>query len=116
MIGIDLVKISRIEAMYQKFGVKSYHRFLNDAEIALIHTPSRAAGFWAAKEAASKALKSGIGKECGFHDITLTLSPKGAPLIHFSEKVRQYFSIKDASVSITHDDGLAIAVVAVETV
>lgn len=114
MIGIDLVKIERIEKMYARFKERAYEKFLSKEEIALITKPSRAAGFWAAKEAASKALKSGIGSECNFHDIMLSLSPKGAPLIHFSEKVSKNFNIKEASVSITHDAGLAIAVVAIE--
>ena len=114
MVGIDLVKIARIETMIERFGNKALKRFLNEDEIKLINKPQRAAGFWAAKEAASKALKTGIGSECGFHDIILSLSPKGAPLIEFNDKIKEQFSVKEASVSITHDDGLAIAVVAIE--
>lgn len=114
MIGIDLVKIDRIEKMLERFGDKALKRFLSPEEITLIKKPSRAAGFWAAKEAASKALQTGIGSECGFMDIKLSLSPKGAPLINFSKKIYDNFSIKSASLSITHDAGFAIAVVAVE--
>ncbi len=114
MIGIDLVKISRVEQMIERFGDKALKRFLCDEEILLVKQPSRAAGFWAAKEAASKALKTGISAECGFLDIIISYSPKGAPLINFSERVTKKFSIADASLSITHDAGLAIAVVAIE--
>ncbi len=114
MIGIDLIKIDRIEKMIDRFGDKALARFLSQDEIKLISKTSRAAGFWAAKEAASKALQTGIGSECGFHDIVLSLSPKGAPLIAFSQKVTDTFAIKSASLSITHDDGFAIAVVAIE--
>ena len=114
MIGIDLVKIERIEKMLERFKDKALKRFLNDDEIRLVNKASRAAGFWAAKEAASKALQSGISAECGFHDIIISLSAKGAPLICFSDKVTQNFKIKDASLSITHDGGFAIAVVAIQ--
>ena len=114
MIGIDLVAISRIEKMMERFGNKALERFLSKDEIALVQKPSRAAGFWAAKEAASKALKTGIGKECSFHDIILTKASNGAPHIEFSKKIIDNFKISDASVSITHDNGMAIAVVAIE--
>jgi len=114
MIGIDLVKIERIERMMERFGKKALARFLSEEEIKLIKKPSRAAGFWAAKEAASKAFQTGIGSECGFLDIQLSLSPKGAPLIDFSEKIHQNFPHRSASLSITHDAGFAIAVVAIE--
>ncbi|WP_428024262.1 holo-ACP synthase [Arcobacter sp.] len=114
MIGIDVVSINRIEKMYEKFGVKAYEKYLNEDEIKLIKKVETAAGFWAAKEAASKSLGCGIGEECGFHDIILSKSSKNAPLITFSKVVLEKFKIKKAHVSITHDNGFAIAVVALE--
>ncbi len=114
MIGIDVVGINRIEKMYEKFGIKAYEKFLNSEEIALIKKSETAAGFWAAKEAASKALGTGIGAECSFHDIIISKSLKNAPLISFSNKVIENFSIKNAHLSIAHDNGFAIAVVSIE--
>ena len=101
--------------MISRFGDKALKRFLSDDEISLIKKPSRAAGFWAAKEAASKAIQTGIGNECRFHDIKLSISPKGAPLLNYSENINTLYNIKSTSISITHDGGFAIAVVAVET-
>jgi len=115
MIGVDITVISRMEKMYDKFGNKAYKKFLNDDEIALIKKPVNAAGFWAAKEAASKALGTGIGKDCSFHDIMIGKSDKGAPLISFSDKINNNFKIENSSISISHDGGFAIAVVAIET-
>ncbi len=115
MIGIDLVKISRIESMMQRFEKKALKRFLDADEIALVKSASTAAGFWALKEACSKALGTGIGSECSFSDIKITKSSKGAPKIQLSSKLENNFKIKDTSVSITHDGGFAIAVVAIET-
>lgn len=111
MIGIDAVVIDRLESFTSKFGEKGLTRFLNQQEIALAKSPKTLAGFWAAKEAASKALGCGIGSELGFHDIWLNKSAKGAPLIDFDEKIKQKFSIRSAHLSITHDGNLAIAVV-----
>lgn len=111
MVGIDIVTIARIEKMFEKFGLKAYERFLSTKEIALITSPSTAAGFWAAKEAASKAIGTGIGKECGFLDIKLSKNKRGAPKIKYVKAVRKKFKIKASHLSITHDGGFAIAVV-----
>ncbi len=111
MIGIDITSINRIKKMYEKFGQKAYERFLNEEEIALIKKVDTAAGFWAAKEAASKALGTGIGKECSFYDIKISKSKLGAPKLKYKKSIRKKFKIKKSYLSITHDQGLAIAVV-----
>ncbi len=71
MIGIDVTSVNRIKKMHDKFGERAYKRFLDEEEIALVKKVETAAGFWAAKEAASKAIGTGIGKECAFHDIKI---------------------------------------------
>ena len=114
MIGIDLIKIPRVERSLERFGDKFLERYLSSEEISLIKSPKTAAGFWAAKEACSKALGCGISKECGFHDIHITKTDKGAPLISLSPRVTQYYKVNDLSVSITHDGDYAMAVVAIE--
>lgn len=115
MIGIDLIKLERIKHSLERFGDKFLHRFLCEDEIQLVKNYKTAAGFWAAKEASSKALGTGIGRECGFHDIILSKTEKGAPLITFAPHLVDTYSITDTSLSITHDGDYAIAVVAVET-
>jgi holo-[acyl-carrier protein] synthase len=114
MIGIDLVKIERIEGLIARHGERALQRFLSPDEIALAGKPHTAAGFWAAKEACAKALGCGIGGECGFHDIILSKTDRGAPRLALSETVRTRFGITGTSLSITHDGGFAIAVVALE--
>jgi holo-[acyl-carrier protein] synthase len=101
--------------MMERFGAKALKRFLSDAEILHVKNTSTAAGFWAAKEACSKALGTGIGSECSFHDIYISKGAKGAPLLTLSEKLIKNFNITDSSVSITHDGDYAIAVVALES-
>lgn len=56
MIGIDIVKIDRISRLKARHGELFLKRFLSDSEIALAKNDATLAGFWAAKEAASKAL------------------------------------------------------------
>jgi len=115
MIGVDIVVISRIEKMCEKFGHKALSKFLRPKEIKLAKTSSTAAGFWAAKEAASKAIGTGIGKHCSFMDIKISKSKSGAPKLKYKKHIRKKFNIESSSLSITHDGGFAIAVVANET-
>lgn len=111
MIGIDICVIARIEKMMNRFGSKALEKFLTQKEISLVKTASNAAGFWAAKEAASKAIGTGIGKECSFLDIKISKSKTGQPLIKYKKHIRKKFHIKQSALSITHDGGFAIAVV-----
>jgi len=114
MIGIDLISTSRMSRMIERFGDKALQKFLSQNEITLVKNYKTAAGFWATKEACSKALGVGIGAECGFHDIEIYKNSRGAPLLKLSTKIMKNFDIKSSSVSITHDGEYAIAVVALE--
>ena len=98
----------------ERFGDKFLQRFLSPEEMELAKNHKTAAGFWAAKEACSKALGCGIGKECGFHDIMLSKTPKGAPVATLSKSLLKSYQISDISLSITHDGDYAVAVVAIE--
>lgn len=112
-VGVDIVKIERIESLLKKFGNKGIARFLNDCEREIARNAQSLAGFWAAKEACSKALKCGIGRELGFHDMWIVKDKKGAPTLQLSPEKLAYFKIHSLSLSISHDGGFAIAVVAI---
>ncbi|BCD60223.1 MULTISPECIES: holo-ACP synthase [unclassified Nitratiruptor] len=110
MIGIDIVQIERIEKMIEKYGQKGLERFLLPQEIELAKKPQTIAGFWAAKEAVSKALKTGIGKELGFHDIQIYKEKNGAPAFKLLNGKEKMFHIQQTALSISHDAGVAVAV------
>ena len=115
MIGIDLIKTSRMNRMVERFGEKALLKFLCEDEIKLVKNYRTASGFWAAKEACSKALGVGIGSTCSFHDINIYKTQKGAPKIDLAPKLIEEFNIIDISLSITHDGDYAIAVVAIQS-
>jgi len=100
-----------MKKLIEKYDNKFLEKFLSPQEILLVKNYRTAAGFWAAKEAASKALGCGIGADCSFHDITITKTAKGAPLLELSTKVKEQFSVQTSALSITHDGDYAIAVV-----
>lgn len=115
MIGIDIIKTSRMQDMLDKFDQKALKKFLHADEINLVKNYKTAAGFWAVKEAVSKALGTGIGKECSFFDIKIYKDLQGAPKLSFSKKLIKSFELTEAQVSITHDGEYAIAVVVLTT-
>lgn len=111
MIGIDIVVISRIAKLKERYGETFARRFLNEDEIKIAKNDATLAGFFALKEAVSKALGCGISKDCSFFDIEIYKTEKNAPKIKLSDKLKQNFKISDADASISHDGGFAIAAV-----
>jgi len=114
MIGIDIVSIERFEKFLQRHGQKALERFLSDDEINLRSSPTSYAGFWAAKEAVSKALGTGIGRDCSFFDIQLYHDENKAPCFTLSKNIVEKYKISDTSLSITHDGGFAVAACHIE--
>ena len=112
-IGTDIIQISRLENSLEKFGDAFKAKFLNESEIALAKKSESVAGFWAAKEAIAKALGCGIGKDLSFHDILLSKNKRGAPSFILSPEAQKIHNIQTSSLSISHDGGFAIAVVAI---
>jgi len=112
-IGTDIIQINRIKVIDKKYNLHFKQKFLSTDEIRLVKKVETLAGFWAAKEAISKALGCGIGNELSFHDIHLYKNDKGAPSFILSDTAQHIHKIKSASLSISHDGGFAIAVVAI---
>ena len=113
-IGTDITNINRIEKSIEKFGEKFKEKFLNPVEIERAKKIESVAGLWAAKEAIAKALGCGICKTLSFHDITIYKDAKGAPYFELSTVAQKRHSIKQSSLSISHDSGFAIAVVMIQ--
>jgi len=112
-IGTDIIQINRIKKIDHKYNLHFKEKFLCNEEIKLIKKVETLAGFWAAKEAISKALGCGIGSDLTFHDIRLTKNEKGAPSFVLSDRAQNIHNISTSSLSISHDGGFAIAVVAI---
>ena len=113
-IGTDIIQISRIEHALNRHGNAFKKRFLNSSEIVLARKVESLAGFWAAKEAISKALGCGIGSRLGFHDIQLFKDPRGTPFFILNAQAATMHPIRNSSLSISHDGGFAIATVIIE--
>jgi len=112
-VGTDIIQIKRVEKLLQRYGIKFKERYLSEKEIAMAQKTETLAGLWAAKEAISKALGCGIGAQLSFHDIMIVKDHKGAPHFKLTNEAQKIFQIKDASISISHDGGFAIAIAAI---
>ena len=113
-VGTDIVAIDRVSSSIQKFGDRFLKRVFSESELqTLSKKPESIAGYWASKEALSKALGCGIGKELSFLDMSMSKDSKNAPYIEISQEKKESFRIDDISLSISHDGGFAIAVVVV---
>jgi len=110
-IGTDITVVSRIEKSINKFGDKFINKLLTKEERNLSKKVESIAGYWAAKEAVSKALGCGISSELTFHDIIIYKDEKGAPHFKLSNKAQTIHHISKSSLSIAHDGGFAIAMV-----
>jgi holo-[acyl-carrier protein] synthase len=110
-IGVDLCCPKRIEKIYKNFGKKFLGRIFTEREIKDLEKSlskkygsfHRIAGRFAAKEAISKALGTGIGKKLSFKDIEITHDEKGSPLVALKN------SKQKVSVTISHEKSMAVA-------
>lgn len=81
-IGTDIVKISRIESALAKTGEALPRRILTPGELETFRASAKPAAYlakrFAAKEAASKAFGTGIGK-ISWQDLEVVNNKDGAP-------------------------------------
>jgi len=93
-LGTDIVEIARIETRIPVAGEKELHtnrlanRVLTPLELEIFIKSSNPARYlakrFAAKEAAAKALGTGIGRGVSFQHIEISNNDNGAPVVTFS--------------------------------
>jgi holo-[acyl-carrier protein] synthase len=117
-LGIDVVSVSRVERALRRFGDRFWDRILTPGERAdlrdRVDRATALAGRFAAKEAATKAL--GGPPDVFWQDIEVRKTSRG-PMVTFKEAGLAHaerLRVTHALVSITHDAGVAAAVVVLE--
>lgn len=88
-IGSDLANIDRIEATLLRFGARFRNRVFTDREQAKADSRPRAiaatfAKRWAAKEACSKALGTGLRMGISWKDMAVSNLRTGQPVMHLT--------------------------------
>ena len=85
-IGTDLANIDRIAGVLDRFGDRFRNRVFTEIEQRKAErradTPGTYAKRWAAKEACSKALGTGLRMGIAWKDMAVTNLPTGQPVMH----------------------------------
>jgi len=117
-IGTDIVDISRIEKMREAVQLKLAKRVLTATELIIYHEnnfPHRyLAKRWAAKEAASKALGTGIASGVSFQHFEISSLASGQPQLALTEtalSVAKQLGASHWHISISDENNLASAFV-----
>jgi len=122
-VGIDLVSISRVERMLEKWGERFVDRVFTRSEIVHCNARPRPAAAYAlrfaAKEAFSKALGTGIKRGLTLRDIETVSLPGGKPVLRIHGKAGRFCAdagISACHVSLSDEGAYGSAVVVLETV
>ncbi len=112
--GIDIVKIERIKSILVKNSSGFYRRIFTQGEIEYIRNKDEktVAGLYAAKEAISKLVGTGIG-QLSFKDIEIYHEDRGKPRVKILCKLGNMLKaldIDEVDLSISHEDEYAIAI------
>jgi holo-[acyl-carrier protein] synthase len=112
-LGIDIIKVERIRAALERFGMRFSGRILTESERRYVRDrPETMAGRWAAKEAVSKVLGLGV-RGIGWRDIEIERLPTGQPAVRLHGRAAaraDQLGMERIAVSITHESEYAVAI------
>ncbi|OBT17339.1 holo-ACP synthase [Vibrio sp. UCD-FRSSP16_10] len=120
-LGTDIAEIERVEKALNRSGVSFAKRILTETEMAKFESLTLKGKFlakrFAAKEAASKALGTGIAKGVSFQDFTISNDEQGKPCLALSGKalqIAQSLGVTSVHLSISDERHYAVATVILE--
>jgi holo-[acyl-carrier protein] synthase len=117
-VGLDVCSIERMRRALERHGDRFFSRICSDEErtdLAGRDVATSLAGRFATKEAFAKALDGAPG--VGWHEVRVRRAASGRPSLELRGKALDLARSAGASrwhVSITHDAGVAAAVVVLE--
>lgn len=120
-MGTDLMEIARIRRSIQSYGDRFLNRIYTTSEQAYCAAKGNVAesfaARFAAKEAAMKAIGTGMQGGVTWKDFEVTNEPSGRPTLRLRGAALRYadsMGVKRISISLTHSRELAFAVVILE--
>lgn len=120
-VGTDVVEIERIEKALERWGERFAVRVLCDPELKRFRRHRQPASYlakrFAAKEAFTKALGTGIKAPANWHGVWVANLPSGKPQLEFSKDLQRLLSARNISrahVSLSDERGVAVATVILE--
>ncbi|MBV7314225.1 holo-ACP synthase [Shewanella sp. NIFS-20-20] len=121
-LGSDIVEIARLESQVARIGDKLAQRVLTPTEMLIFHASNQPARFlakrFAAKEAAAKALGTGIGRGVSFQHFHISNDEWGAPQLTLTDGALarlQQLGGQRAWITIADERHYAVATVVLES-
>jgi len=119
--GVDIVEVPRVAAAIERFGPRFLRRIFTAQEIQYCDSKhnrvERFAARFAAKEAAFKAIGTGLRRGVTWHDAEVTRQPGGRPTLAFHNRAAEFaaqLGVKHVALSLSHTEQHAIAHVILE--
>ena len=120
-VGTDVVEIRRVEKALARFGERFARRILCEPELKRFAAHRLPAAYlakrFAAKEAFTKALGTGIHAPANWHGVWVTNLKSGKPVLEFSSALKELLAkrgVTHAHVSLSDERGVAFATVILE--
>jgi len=120
-IGTDILRLDRVESVYEKFGARFVERLLMPEEQAMFAYSKNPVRFlamrFAAKEAIVKAMGTGFANGMWIRDSGLMPDKFGRPEIIFSARGKNKcaeLGIAGGHLTLTDEAGLVVAVAVLE--
>jgi holo-[acyl-carrier protein] synthase len=120
-IGTDLCEIGRIQRVLERYGERFARRILVDAEMDRYLRHRKPAAYlakrFAAKEAFSKAMGTGIHYPVNWHNVSVENGRSGKPMLQFTEPLDELLRARGVTathLSLTDEVGMACAFVVLE--
>ncbi len=120
--GVDLVTVTRIQKVYERFGERFARRFLHEQELAQLDNHPQPVRFlakrFAVKEASVKALGTGERSGVLLKDFYITHTALGKPVLHADGEAKQrcdHDGICAMHVSLSDEGDQVVAFVVLET-
>ena len=116
-IGTDVVRLERVQAIFERHGEHFVRRLLMPEEEAAFRSYKRPVRFlamrFAAKEAIVKALGTGFAHGIWIRDVGIQANAWGRPEVIWSERgrrLRDQLGAGEGHVTLTDEAGLVVAV------
>lgn len=118
-IGTDITDVARIASSIEQYGERFLRRIFTETERAYCERREKTkyrhyCARFAAKEAFSKAIGTGVADGFAFNLVGIRNEPGGKPVIELSGLMAERWGDCRINVSLSHTDALALAVVTIE--
>ncbi|WP_117235703.1 holo-ACP synthase [Vibrio maerlii] len=121
-LGTDIAEIERIENALNRTGAAFAKRILTQNELTAFEQLKQQGRFlakrFAAKEAASKALGTGIAAGVTFHDFEVSNDERGKPCLNLTGKAKEFavsMGVTSTHITISDERHYAVATVIFES-